>query len=56
MPVPPWLYSNLRRWHHLSFLRSPKTTALLDKIRYGASDPAGIERLIHIIEDEIYSL
>jgi len=25
MPVPPWLYSNLRRWHHLSFLRSPMT-------------------------------
>jgi hypothetical chaperone protein len=53
MPVPPWLYSNLRRWHHLSFLRSPKTTALLDKIRHGASDPDGIERLIHIIEDDL---
>jgi len=53
MPVPPWLYSNLRRWHHLSFLRSPKTTALLDKIRRGASDPAGIDRLIHVIEDDL---
>ena len=53
MPVPPWLYSNLRRWHHLSFLRSPKTTALLDKIRHGASDPAGIDRLIHVIEDDL---
>ena len=52
-PVPPWLYSNLRRWHHLSFLRSPKTTALLDKIRHGASDPAGIDRLIHVIEDDL---
>jgi hypothetical chaperone protein len=53
MPVPPWLYTNLRRWHHLSFLRSPRTTALLGKIRDGASDPAGIERLIHLIEDEL---
>ena len=53
MPVPPWLYSNLRRWHHLSFLRSPKTTALLDKIRQGASDPSGIQRLIHIVEDDL---
>ncbi len=50
---PPWLYSNLRRWHPLSFLRSPKTTALLDKIRHGASDPAGIDRLIHVIEDDL---
>jgi len=53
MPVPPCLYSNLRRWHHLSFLRSPKTTALLDKIRHGASDPSGIDRLIHVIEDDL---
>jgi len=53
MPVPPWLYSNLRRWHHLSFLRSPRTTALLEKIRFGASDPAGIDRLIHVIEDDL---
>jgi hypothetical chaperone protein len=53
MPVPPWLYTNLRRWHQLSFLRSPKTEALLDKIRHGASDPASIERLIHIVEDEL---
>ncbi|HEX2656812.1 MAG TPA: Hsp70 family protein, partial [Polyangia bacterium] len=29
------------------------TTALLDKIRHGASDPVGIERLIHIIEDDL---
>jgi hypothetical chaperone protein len=53
MPVPPWLYTNLRRWHHLSFLRSRQTEALLDKIRRGASDPEGIERLIHIVEDEL---
>lgn len=53
MPVPPWLYTNLRRWHHLSFLRSARTTALLDKIRDGASDRPGIERLIRLIEDEL---
>ena len=53
MPVPPWIYTNLRRWHHLSFLRSRKTESLLDKIRHGASDPESIDRLIHIIEDEL---
>jgi hypothetical chaperone protein len=53
MPVPPWIYTNLRRWHHLSFLRSRKTEALLGKIRSGASDPDGIDRLIHIVEDEL---
>jgi hypothetical chaperone protein len=53
MPVPPWLYTNLRRWHHLSFLRSRQTEALLAKIRDGASDPEGIDKLIHIVEDEL---
>jgi hypothetical chaperone protein len=53
MPVPPWLYTNLRRWHHLSFLRSRQTEALLAKVRHGASDPEGIDRLIHIVEDEL---
>jgi hypothetical chaperone protein len=53
MVVPPWLYTNLRRWHHLSFLRSPSTTALLEKIRYGAKAPVQIERLVRIVEDEL---
>jgi len=53
MPVPPWIYTNLRRWHHLSFLRSRQTEALLAKIRHGASDPDGIDRLIHIVDDEL---
>jgi hypothetical chaperone protein len=53
MPVPPWLFTSLRRWHHLSFLRSRETTALLDKIQHGATAPAQIERLIRIVEDEL---
>lgn len=53
MPVPPWLYTRLRRWHHLSFLRSPETTALLEKIAAGASHPERIERLVRLIDDEL---
>lgn len=53
MPVPPWLFTSLRRWHHLSFLRSRETTALLDKIQHGASAPDQIERLVRIVEDEL---
>jgi hypothetical chaperone protein len=53
MPVPPWLYTRLRRWHHLSFLRSRETTVLLDKIASGSAQPELIERLVRIIEDEL---
>lgn len=53
MPVPPWLFTNLRRWHHLSFLRTRETTALLEKIRAGATAPAKIQQLIHVVDDEL---
>jgi hypothetical chaperone protein len=53
MPVPPWLYTSLRRWHHLSFLRSRETTALLEKIQHGALDRPAIDRLVHVVEDEL---
>jgi hypothetical chaperone protein len=53
MPVPPWLFTNLRRWHHLSFLRSRETTALLEKIRHGAASPEKIEKLVRVVEDEL---
>ncbi len=53
MPVPPWLFARLRRWHHLSFLKSPETTALLDKIEAGAADPARIVALRRVVEDDL---
>ncbi|MCZ6462931.1 MAG: Hsp70 family protein [Proteobacteria bacterium] len=53
IPVPGWIYADLERWHHLSFLRSPKTLALLHEIRQGASEPEQISALIHIVERDL---
>jgi len=53
MPVPPWLYQHLRRWHQLSFLRSRKTMALLDRIARGADEPTKIQRLLTVIEEDL---
>jgi hypothetical chaperone protein len=53
MPVPPWLYTHLERWHHLSFLRSRDTTKLLDDIADGAQAPARIAALQHLIDSEL---
>lgn len=52
-PVPAWIYNALRRWHHLSFLKSPDTMRLLDRIAVGALDPAAIGRLVHVIEEDL---
>ncbi len=52
-PVPAWLYTRLRRWHHLSFLKEPKTLALLERLRTGAIEPEKIERLAAVIDGDL---
>jgi hypothetical chaperone protein len=52
-PVPSWIYNRLRRWHHLSLLKSVDTVRLLERIADGAIDRDGIGRLVRIIEDDL---
>lgn len=51
--VPRSLFGNLRRWHHLAFLTSKKTMALLHRIADGAEYPDRIERFIHVVENDL---
>ncbi len=51
--IPRTLYSNLRRWHHLAFLKSRKTTALLQRIYGGAEFPDRIARFMHVVENDL---
>ena len=53
MPVPVWIFNKLRRWHHLSFLRSPKTQHLLERIHTGADARTQIGDLIYIIDNDL---
>lgn len=52
-PVPAWLYTRLRRWHHLSFLKSRKTLALLDRLQRGALDQEGIDNLVAVVDGDL---
>jgi hypothetical chaperone protein len=52
-PVPAWLYSHLRRWHYLSFLKDETTLRLLDRVGRGAIEPARFGRLVRIIDDDL---
>jgi hypothetical chaperone protein len=52
-PVPAWLYSHLRRWHYLSFLRDEATLRLLDRVTRGALEPARFGRLVRVVEDDL---
>ncbi len=52
-PVPAWLYNSLRRWHHLSLLKSGPTTRLLERIAHGACEPERIARLVRVVDDDL---
>jgi hypothetical chaperone protein len=53
LPVPAWLYTNLERWHYLSFLKSKKTMDMLAELRLQAFEPEKIAALIHVIEYDL---
>lgn len=52
-PVPSWIYNRLRRWHHLSMLKTADTIALIDRIAAGALDADGIARLRRVVDDDL---
>ena len=52
-PVPHWLFSRLRRWHHLSFLKDAATIELLEHIQHGSSVPERIERLLRLVQEDL---
>ncbi|WP_394827626.1 Hsp70 family protein [Pendulispora albinea] len=53
LPVPVWIYAKLRRWHHLSFLKSKRTTELLREILDQSLEPEKIQALVHIIDHDL---
>ncbi len=53
LPVPVWIYAKLRRWHHLSFLKTKKNIELLTEILDQSDDRAKIEALLHILDYDL---
>lgn len=52
LPAPTWLYANLERWHHLSFLKTREVTNLLQSVRAQSLEPDQIDALIHLIDSD----
>lgn len=52
-PVPTWLFNHLRRWHHLSFLKSADTLRLLERVQRGALDPKAIAQLVCVVDEDL---
>ena len=53
LPMPVWVYSELERWHYLSFLKSPRTLEMLRSIEARSETPGRIAALLHLIEEDL---
>ncbi len=53
LPVPSWPYERLERWHYLSFLKSPSTMEMLERVQRTASTPERLEAFLLLIKNEL---
>ena len=53
LPIPSWPYERLERWHYLSFLKTPQTLEMLERIKRTASTPERLEAFILLIKLEL---
>src|SRR5215831_7733351 len=53
LPMPEWVYSDLERWHYLSFLKSNDTIQMLQSIHTHSLEPEKIASLLHIVQNDL---
>jgi hypothetical chaperone protein len=51
--MPAWIYAKLERWHHVSFLNTPKTLRLLRDLHRQIDDPEPIDQLLALVEHNL---
>jgi hypothetical chaperone protein len=52
LPVPRWPYAHLERWHHLSFLKSPRTLQILCDLAREALEPERLRAFVHLVLED----
>ncbi len=53
LPVPNWVYFKLERWHHLSFLKSRETLAMLQNVAAQALEPGRLQALLYLVTHDL---
>ena len=53
LPVPNWVYFKLERWHHLSFLKSRETLAMLQNVAAQALEPEKLQALLYLVRHDL---
>lgn len=53
LPIPNWVYFKLERWHHLSFLRSAETLAMLRGLAAQAREPEKLHAFVYLVQHDL---
>ncbi|MBA5777699.1 Hsp70 family protein [Stappia sp. F7233] len=51
--LPSWAYFELATWHRINFLYTPQAAQMLKELRYDASEPERVQRLIDLVEERL---
>jgi hypothetical chaperone protein len=53
LPVPQWVYHQLERWHHVSFLKTRDILNMLRSVEAQAFEPGKIQALVTLITEDL---
>ena len=53
LPMPEWVYARLERWHYLSFLKSPQTIDMIERVQSTSDAPHEIAALLNLIDGDL---
>ncbi|TNE42552.1 MAG: Hsp70 family protein [Alphaproteobacteria bacterium] len=53
LPMPNWIYDQLKAWHKLSFINTPRTHNILDEVISGSAEASSIVALKKLIQDNL---
>jgi hypothetical chaperone protein len=53
LPMPDWVYAKLERWHYLSFLKSPATIEIIERVHATSDAPQEIAALLNLIDGDL---
>lgn len=53
MPFPLHLLAQLARWHHVGFLRNPRTREQLRRIRFASSAPQAVDAFLELLDGNL---
>jgi hypothetical chaperone protein len=51
--MPDWVYAKLERWHYLSFLKSPATIDMIERVQATSDAPQEVAALLNLIDSDL---